>query len=71
MYRYIMLPEGTKGGKNMGGLGNRFRESEGCELLLFFLLLVIIFGSCPLFEDSGCELLLFFLLLVILFCGCD
>lgn len=53
----------------MGGFSNLFGEECGCELLLFFLLLVIIFCNSGCFGE-GCELLLFFLLLVVLFCGC-
>jgi hypothetical protein len=52
-------------------LGGLFRggENEGCELLLFFLLLVIIFCNSGCFGE-GCELLFFFLILVVLFCSC-
>lgn len=54
----------------MGMLNGLFGDMEGDALLFFFLLLVIIFCNCELFEDS-CSLLFFFLLLVILFCsGC-
>jgi hypothetical protein len=43
---------------------------NGDSLLFFFLLLVILFCNCGLFEDDS-SLLFFFLLLVILFCnGC-
>ena len=44
-------------------------ESEsGDSLLFFFLLLVVIFCNCGMFEDES-SLLFFFLLLVVLFCG--
>jgi hypothetical protein len=46
-----------------------YPRDEGCGLLLFFLLLVIIFCNSGCFGD-GCELLFFFLILVVLFCGC-
>jgi hypothetical protein len=54
----------------MGFLNGLFGEMEGDSLLFFFLLLVIIFCNCELFEDTS-SLLFFFLLLVVLFCsGC-
>lgn len=54
----------------MGILNGMFGDMDGCALLFFFLLLVIIFCNCELFDDD-CSLLFFFLLLVILFCnGC-
>lgn len=54
----------------MGLLNGLFGEMEGDSLLFFFLLLVIIFCNCEVFEDSS-SLLFFFLLLVVLFCsGC-
>ena len=49
-------------------LGGRFRDEKDESLLFFFLLLVMIFCHCGLFED-GDELLFFFLLLVLLFGG--
>lgn len=50
------------------GFGSRIDCDE--SLLFFFLLLVIVFCSCGLFDD-GDELLFFFLLLIVLFCsGC-
>jgi hypothetical protein len=52
----------------MGFLGGLFHGMEGDSLLFFFLLLVIIFCNCELFEESE-SLLFFFLLLVILFCS--
>ena len=42
------------------------------SLLFFFLLLVILFSNCEMFEGSGDTLLFFFLLLVFIFsefCG--
>ncbi len=62
----------------MGFLGNLFNRGGGCagdedfdgtSLLFFFLLLVILFCNCGLFEDTD-SMLFFFLLLVILFCNC-
>jgi hypothetical protein len=52
----------------MNILNGCFEDMDGCALLFFFLLLVIIFCNCELFDD-GCSLLFFFLLLVLLFCG--
>jgi len=52
----------------MEALGGIFRGIGDQSLLFFFLLLVIIFCNCGLFED-GDELLFFFLLLVLLFGG--
>ncbi|HOV70065.1 MAG TPA: hypothetical protein PLZ84_07045, partial [Clostridia bacterium] len=45
-------------------------DCDGCSLLFFFLLLVILFCNCDMFDDCGDSLLLFFLLLVVLFCTC-
>ena len=58
---------GAPCGNNVAG------EVEGTDtsLLFFFLLLVILFSNCGLFED-GDSLLFFFLLLVFIFgefCG--
>jgi len=55
----------------MGNLfGNLFGgEGTDTSILFFFLLLVIIFSNCGMFEDSD-TLLWFFLLLVVLFGGC-
>jgi len=39
------------------------------SLLFFFLLLVIIFCNCGIFNKDSSELLFFFLLLVVLFGG--
>lgn len=50
----------------MDALGGIFRGIEDQSLLFFFLLLVIIFCNCGLFDD-GDELLFFFLLLILLF----
>lgn len=56
----------------MGMLNGLFKgikhEDNGDSLLFFFLLLVIIFCNCELFEDTD-SLLFFFLLLVIIFCS--
>lgn len=61
--------KGLLGGKGISG-GIEGEEMEGSALLFFFLILVIIFCNCGLFEDE-CSLLFFFLLLVIIFCSCD
>ena len=37
------------------------------SLLFFFLILVIIFCNCPLFEDMEESLLFFFLILIVIF----
>lgn len=45
---------------------------ENTSLLFFFLLLVILFSNCEIFEGNGDTLLFFFLLLVFIFtefCG--
>lgn len=47
-----------------------FADVKADTLLLFFILLVLIFLSCPLFRDCGSELLFFFLILAYIFCGC-
>lgn len=51
-------------------MGYGFGGRQDCDesLLFFFLLLVLIFFKCGLFDD-GEELLFFFLLLVLLFCN--
>jgi hypothetical protein len=60
--------KGLLGGGNNAG-GECGEAMDGCGLLFFFLLLVIIFCNCDLFEDE-CSLLFFFLLLVLIFCNC-
>lgn len=40
------------------------------SLLFFFLILVIIFNNCVLFEDMDESLLFFFLILIIIFNSC-
>jgi hypothetical protein len=60
--------KGLLGGRE-NGEGCEHGEMDGCGLLFFFLLLVIIFCNCGLFEDE-CSLLFFFLLLVVIFCNC-
>ena len=54
----------------MGNLfGNWFNGEDGnSSILFFFLLLVVLFGNCGMFEDSD-SLLFFFLLLIVLFSG--
>lgn len=42
---------------------------EDSSLLFFFLILVILFTSCDMFNEMDDSLLFFFLLLVILFSG--
>jgi hypothetical protein len=58
-----------KGGFQMGTSCHE-NECGGCSLLFFFLLLVIMFCDCEMFDDCGDSLLFFFLLLVIVFCNC-
>lgn len=49
-------------------------ESVECDnkesLLFFFLILVIIFCNCPLFEGMEESLLFFFLILIVIFNRC-
>jgi hypothetical protein len=62
----------------LGGLFGGRRKGEECDhgmvegdsLLFFFLLLVVLFCNCGLFEEDGDSMLFFFLLLVIIFCNC-
>jgi hypothetical protein len=62
---------GLLGGKGINrGEGCGDDECGGSGLLFFFLILVILFSNCELFDD-GCSLLFFFLLLVIIFCNCE
>jgi hypothetical protein len=63
------LLKGLLGGKSADkGVESAEMEGSGTSLLFFFLLLIILFSNCELFDD-GCSLLFFFLLLVIIFCG--
>lgn len=52
----------------MGFMNGIFNDMDGDTLLFFFLLLVILFCQCEIFEDMD-SLLFFFLLLVVIFCG--
>jgi hypothetical protein len=56
---------GLFGGNNGHGM-----FAEGDSLLFFFLLLIVLFCNCGMFDEDGDSLLFFFLLLVVLFCNC-
>lgn len=52
-------------------MGGFFGCHEDNSILFFFILLVLIFCSCPMFRDCGTQLLFFFLILIYLFCMCE
>lgn len=62
--------KGILGGGNRGKECAESESINGDSLLFFFLLLVVLFCNCGMFDEDMDSLLFFFLLLVIIFCNC-